>query len=196
MRSDRIRLLVETALTVALCAALNFWRIKLPWNIAGGDISLAMLPIFVLALRRGLVPAMIAGLVWGTLDFLYEPYAVAPIQVLLDYPVAFAAVGLAGVGSKAWRAAISAGAGVRAELVAVASVLLGGVGRFASHFVSGVVFFGQNAPAGQPVAVYSALYNVSYVGPSIVMCAVAVLILVPVLERALPATPASGGARA
>ena len=84
MRSDRIRLLVETALTVALCAALNFWRIKLPWNIAGGDISLAMLPIFVLALRRGLVPAMIAGLVWGTLDFLYEPYAVAPIQVLLD----------------------------------------------------------------------------------------------------------------
>ena len=83
-----------------------------------------------------------------------------------------------------------------AEMVAVASVLVGGAGRFLAHFVSGVVFFGQNAPAGQPVALYSALYNISYVGPSIVICAVAVLILLPVLEHALPVARTAGGATA
>ena len=192
VQSQRIRVLVEIALCVALSAVLNLWRIKLPWNIAGGDISLSMLPIFVLALRRGALPALAAGIAFGVIDYFYEPYFVAPIQLLLDYPVAYAALALTGLGSGAWRRATASGHVGMATAIAAVAVTAGAAGRFASHFVSGIVFFGSNAPAGQPVAVYSALYNLSYVVPSAVLCAVAALIVLPALEAAVPVGQAKG----
>ena len=157
MRSERVRLLAEIALTIALCTVLKLWRIQLPWNFAGGDISLAMLPILVLALRRGVLAAALAGAAFGVIDFFFEPYAAAPIQVLLDYPVAFALLAVAGFGSAHYRALASSGRRLAAEAVAVPWMILGAAARFSAHFVSGIVFFGSNAPAGTPVWVYSAL---------------------------------------
>ena len=89
MRSERTQLLVEIALTVALSAVLSMLAVRLPINFAGGTISLSMVPILVLALRRGLLPGLIAGALFGCVDYLIEPFFVAPVQVLLDYPVAF-----------------------------------------------------------------------------------------------------------
>lgn len=59
-------------------------------------------------------------------------------------------------------------------------VFTGGTLMFASHFFAGVIFFGQYAPAGSNVWVYSAIYNVSYVTPQIVL---SLLILPPLLRR-------------
>jgi len=193
MRSERIRLLVEIGLTVALCFALRWIGVRLPWNIAGGSVSLEMLPILVLAIRRGVGPAMIAGAMWGVVDFLYEPYFVAPIQLLLDYPLAFAMLGLAGFGSKGWKRLVAADRMGAAEAYAVPWMVLGAAGRFASHFLSGIVFFASNAPKGQPVWIYSAFYNLSYIVPSLIMCIVAALLLLPVLERAVPVASQPAG---
>jgi thiamine transporter len=192
MQSQRTQVLVEIALCVALAAVLKLWHIRLPWNIAGGDISLSMLPIFVLALRRGAMPALAAGLMFGIIDYFYEPYFVAPIQLLLDYPVAYAALALTGLGSAAWKRATANGNVAAATAVATAAMAAGSAGRFLSHFVSGVVFFGSNAPAGQPVAVYSAIYNLSYVVPSAILCGAAALIVLPALEAAVPARRVTG----
>ena len=186
MQSQRIRVLVEIALCIALAAVLKLWHIRLPWNIAGGDISLSMLPIFVLALRRGALPALFAGLAFGLIDYFYEPYFVAPVQLLLDYPIAYGAIALAGLGSTAWKRALAENRLAVATTIATLAILAGSAGRFASHFVSGVVFFGSNAPAGQPVAVYSAIYNLSYVVPSALLCGVATLLVLPALEAAVP----------
>ena len=186
MRSERVRLLAEIALTIALCTVLKLWRIQLPWNFAGGDISLAMLPILVLALRRGVFAAAVAGAAFGVIDFFFEPYAAAPIQVLLDYPVAFALLAVAGFGSAHYRALASSGRRLAAEAVAVPWMILGAAARFSAHFVSGIVFFGSNAPAGTPVWVYSALYNLSYVVPSLILSVVAALLVLPVLDAAVP----------
>ena len=191
MQSQRTRVLVEIALCVALAAVLKLWHIRLPWNIAGGDISLSMLPIFVLALRRGAWPALAAGLAFGVIDYFYEPYFVAPIQLLLDYPVAYAALALTGLASGAWKRATAGGHVAAATAIATAAVTAGAAGRFVSHFISGIVFFGSNAPAGQPVAVYSAIYNLSYVVPSAILCGAAALIVLPVLEAAVPAGSAT-----
>jgi thiamine transporter len=48
------------------------------------------------------------------------------------------------------------------------------------------VFFGADAPAGQPVLVYSLLYNSSYLLPSLVVTGVLTAVIVPVLTRAVP----------
>jgi len=185
MRSQRTLLLVEVALTVALAAALNFLALRLPINFAGGSISLSMVPIFVLALRRGAGAGLIAGFAFGCVDLVIEPYFLAPIQVLLDYGVAYAAVGLAGLGAGAFRRTSerSVFAGVA---VSVPFMLLGGLARFAAAWTSGIVFFSSNAPKGQPVWLYSIVYNSSYLIPSLFISITAAMLILPVLQRAVP----------
>jgi thiamine transporter len=146
-----------------------------------------MLPILVLAVRRGVVPGMIAGALFGFVDLTIEPYILTWAQVLLDYPLAFGAVGLAGFGASAWRTAVDSGREARAAWTVVLPWVTVGVGaRFVFHFVSGVVFFASAAPKGTPVALYSAMYNATYLVPSLVLALVPAMILLPVLERAVP----------
>lgn len=191
MNAERLRVIAEVGLSVALAAVLGMFKITLPWNFAGGSVSLAMLPLFIVAIRRGVPVGVAAGLAFGVVDYLLEPYFVHPAQVLLDYPVAYAACGLAGLARRTGSHGTGhslAGDGWRALVGAV----LGGSGRFAASFISGMVFFGANAPEGQPVWLYSILYNLSYVVPSVVACAVAASIVVPSLSRAVPVKLVTG----
>ena len=188
MRSQRILTLVEIALTVALSAVLALLAVRLPINFAGGTISFAMLPILVLALRRGVGPGIVAGIAFGLIDYYLEPFFVAYAQVALDYFVAFGAVGLAGLGSGLYRRTALTSP-VRAAIAAIPFIILGGLGRFAAAWLSGVVFFGQNAPAGQPVWLYSIVYNLGYIVPSIGLCIVGAVLVLPSLELAAPASP-------
>ena len=185
MRSQRVLTLVEISLTVALSAVLSLLAVRLPINVAGGTISFAMLPILVLGLRRGVVPAVLAGVAFGAIDYLIEPFFVAPAQVALDYGVAFAAVGLAGLGAPLYRKAL-ASSPMRAFAISLPWILLGGLGRFVAAWTSGVIFFASNTPAGQTVWYYSAVYNLGYIVPSIALCAAAASIVLPALERAVP----------
>jgi thiamine transporter len=68
----------------------------------------------------------------------------------------------------------------------VAGVTTGAAARFASHYISGLVFFGQYAPDGQPTWLYSLLYNGFYMLPATILCAVAAALILPALERAVP----------
>lgn len=184
MRSNRVSIVVEVGLSVALAAVLSLLKITLPWNFAGGSVSLAMLPIFVLAVRRGVGPGVVGGMLFGGVDYMLEPWFVHPVQVVLDYPVAFGLCGLAGLLRPAVRR--SGWTGARAALMTAMAAVVGGIGRLGASFLSGVVFFGQNAGPGQPVWLYSLVYNGSYLLPSIVSCAVAAAIVVPALGKAVP----------
>jgi thiamine transporter len=185
MRNTRVLTMVETALCVALAIALSrFKALTLPY---GGSLSFEMLPIMVLALRRGFRAGIIGGVLLSVAVFLFEPFVVHWAQVALDYPLAYGAVGLAAVGARPWRTAVAKGRMLSAAwIVVVPSCVLAGAVRFASHFASGVIFFGQNASKGQPVVVYSLLYNATYMVPATIICAVAAALLLPALERAAP----------
>jgi thiamine transporter len=201
MTASRTRVLVEVALTIALAAVLHFVKV---WQMPfGGSISLEMLPIFVLALRRGPVAGLVAGALFGVVDYLLEPYFVHWAQLLLDYPVAFAAVGgLSGLWAPLWRRMTDSPrwTSVATAWIAPAAVITGALGRYAAHFASGVIFFATtamggplanghsafaNASALRAASVYSALYNL-YVPISAAVCLVAMLIVVPTLDRAVP----------
>lgn len=191
MRNERIRVLAEIALAVALASVLNLWQIRLPWNIAGGSITLTMLPIFVVALRRGAGAGMIAGALYGTLDLIFNPYIVHWAQVLLDYPLPYMLVGLSGLGASSYHALVEK-AKPSASAVAALWMLLGGVGRFVAHLLSGVIFFAEYAPAGQNVWVYSIVYNASYLVPSLAASIVVASVLLPVLHRSVPVAAQQG----
>lgn len=174
--SSRLRLLVEIALVVALAAVLN--AIKL-WRMPqGGTFSLGMLPLFVLAIRRGPAVGVAAGALYGVADFFVDPYPpVHWVQFALDYPVAYAGVGLTGLLAQPVRSALATG--TRQWILPLGgAILIGALARYAAHVVSGVVFFAQYATG--PVLAYSMLYNL-YVPVSAAACFAAAVALMPLL---------------
>jgi thiamine transporter len=156
----------EMAIAVALAAALGL--VKLFVMPQGGSVSLEMLPILFIAVRRGLVPALTVGVVYGCLQLLLPgAFLVQPVQVLLDYPLAFGALGLAGLAPVPALPVHLSWAEVRrapARVVPFAAALTGAVAlgvsaRLVCHFLSGIIFFSSYAPAGQAAWVYSLTYT-------------------------------------
>ncbi len=166
--------LVESAVLIALSFVLmQITLFKLP---QGGSVTAgSMIPILLIGLRHGPRWGVMSGVVFGLLQAMTatEP-AVHWAQWLIDYPVAFGVLGLAGFARG--RNPYAAGA--------LSSLAL--IGHFLAHLVSGVIFFGEYAPAGQNVWVYSAIYNGSYMLPEMLISAAILLVLHPALRRALP----------
>lgn len=178
MPRARLVALIEAAVMIALSATLSEVTLfKMP---QGGSITAgSMVPILLVGLRHGPQWGFVAGLAAGGVNYLIDPYFVHPAQVALDYPIAFAMLGLSGLaGGLSDRAAAWAG-----------SLALGG--RFVVHVVSGAIFFAEYAPAGQSPWVYSAIYNATYMVPELVISGILLTVLLPALRRALPSSSAN-----
>jgi len=180
MTVSRVRISVEIGLTVALSAVLGLLSL---WHLPqGGSYSLVMLPLLVLALLRGPAAGVAAGALYGVVDYMIEPYFFHPVQVALDYPVAYAAVGLAGVFAVRWQRLHAEGrTGAALWSAALPGVAVGALARYAAHVSSGVVFFASYAPEGQAPLIYSAAYN-SFVLASAALCGVVLVSLLPPLQ--------------
>ena len=183
--------IAEMAIAVALAAALGL--VKLFVMPQGGSVSLEMLPILFIAVRRGLVPGITVGVVYGFVQLLLPgAFLVQPVQVLLDYPLAFGALGLAALVPVpaspvrlAWREIRPAPARVLPFLALLSGAVVLGVGaRFVCHFLSGIIFFGSYAPAGQAVWIYSLTYNLLYLAPEAVLTVVLLALLVVAYDEA------------
>jgi thiamine transporter len=165
------RVLTEAALAVALAFVLGFFVLfKMPF---GGSVSLEMIPLILLSLRQGWKVGVVAGATYGLLDLAIDPFVVHPLQLLLDYPLAFGVLGLAGLFKPTVRGAI---------LGATVAVLA----RFFCHFLSGVVFFASYAPEGWNPFLYSTAYNAAYLVPSFLIAIVVVVVLLKALDAAQP----------
>ncbi len=159
------RILAEMTIFIALANVLYLMsKLYLPFLHLpeGGSITIAsMVPLLWFALRRGLRWGVEAGIVYGLVHMVLFGEIYYPWQMLLDYPLAFGALGLAGAFQK--RPLIGVSAGI--------------MGRFACHFLSGAIFFGQYAWAGWNVFAYSAAYNASYLIPELIIDATIIFTL-------------------
>ncbi|WP_125703092.1 energy-coupled thiamine transporter ThiT [Lacticaseibacillus daqingensis] len=159
--SDKLLVLMEIAIIAAFAMALEYVPHKT--GISSVEMSYGIIPISVLALRRGTGAGMAAGLTWGLLDMLLigmgEGSVLNVIQGLLEYPVAFAVAGLGGVFAGRLQKAIKGGATNKIMGWASAGVLLGVVAKYFCHFLAGWVFWGAYAPKGMPAWLYSLVIN-------------------------------------
>lgn len=139
------RLMTQIAVSIAVAAVLNMLIVfRMP---QGGSITLAsMVPIYLLALAHGPVIGMLAGLLFGIVDLFLGASIFHPIQVLLDYPLAFMFIGIAGFFPRH----VNFG-------MFLATVL-----RLSCHVLSGYIFFGVFAPEGTHPFIYSLIYNGSF----------------------------------
>lgn len=173
---NRVRVLAESAMMIALATVLN--SIKIFTLPEGGTVTMgAMVPLLFLALRRGAKVGAAAGAVFGIIDVYFEPFVYNPVQFLLDYPFAYGALGLAGLFSGRVNGNDPKG-GQSPTAWAVVGVVTGIFGRFVCHFFSGLIFFASYAPAGESPALYSALYNASFLLPELFISAIVISILV------------------
>ncbi len=158
MADKKLKIMIEIALIVAL--SYVFAQLRLFRMPQGGSVTLTMVPLVVLALRRGAGPAVAAGAILGTLR-LMDGYVLHFAQLLLDYPLPFALVGLAGLfpGHPFY------------------GILLAGAARYSCHVISGAVFFAAYAPEAMNPWIYSLGYNASFLVPELILTAVLVRIL-------------------
>ena len=168
----RTRMLCEGAIMVALAQILSYIKImELP---NGGSLPPAMFPILLFAVRWGLKDGLLAGFVFGLLQLIFDgAYAWGWQSMLLDYLVAFPPLGLAGLfKGKKW--------GI------FAGTVLGCLGRFIVHFISGITIYRIYAPTeilgtvfDEP-NLYSLVYNGSYMLPNTILAlAIAGLLYAP-----------------
>jgi thiamine transporter len=157
--------------SMALALAVVCSQIKLFRLPTGGSITLfSMLFVVLIGYWYGPVVGLLAGVTYGLLRLILGPYIVSLPQMLVDYPLAFGALGISGFFSDKKNGLLIG------YIVAV-------LGRFFFAVLSGVIFFGMYAPEGMNPLVYSISYNGFY------LCAegllTLILLAVPAVRKAM-----------
>lgn len=161
--------LVYCSIAIALAIVTSFVKFaSLPF---GGSITLfSMFFICLIGYLYGPKTGIMTGVAYGILQLITGPYIYAPIQVLLDYPLAFGALGLSGIFWKSRHGLLK-------------GCIVGMAGRYIFHVISGYVFFAEYTPEGLNPVVYAVGYNATYILPE--MIATVILLCVPAVSTAL-----------
>ena len=149
-----------------VCSNIRLFRLPM-----GGAVTLfSMLIVTLIGYWYGSAVGLMAAVAYGLLQMIFDTYVVSLPQVLLDYPLAFGALGLSGFFSDKKNGLIIG------YLVAI-------TGRFLFSVLSGVVFFGMYAPEGMSPLAYSAVYNGSIIyGEGILTI---IILMIPAVKSAL-----------
>lgn len=149
-KENHTKSIVYAAISVALSFALSYVRFfKLP---QGGSITLvSVLPLMLYSYMFGIKKGVLAGFIYGILQAIQDPWIIHPVQFLLDYPIAFAMIGLSGLFKKYMK---------KYPVVAfIAGGILAGALRYASHVISGIYAFSSFAGEGYSAVAWGFLYN-------------------------------------
>lgn len=191
--NKKTRIMVESAVLIAASIILSF--IKIYEAPLGGSVTLfSMLPLMIISIRHGLGWGLGSAFIFsvfklwmGAGNFAYVPTLKGIIVViLLDYIVAYSAIGLAGIFRKA---TFIKNEKTNLTVTTFFGVLFACVVRFMSHFVNGAVVWYEitkNLEWNEYVQtvgmwLYSFVYNITYLGPETLMTVIAVPAIVTVL---------------
>lgn len=181
MRNTNLQAMIESAILAAFAMVIDILplSIKLP---TGGSISFAMIPIFIIAYRWGFKSAFLGGLVWGLLQIVVgDAYILTPVQAFIEYFIAFAFIGFAGLfyrpiqkalltsnennleqsslGSRKDKPSSKQNEGKKVLAYIILATFIGSFARYFCHFIAGIIFWGQYAPKGQSAVLYSLIVN-------------------------------------
>ena len=180
---ERVLSLTEGAICVALAFVLELLFVWLNGVLGisallpfGGTITVSVLPIIYYSYRRGAAWGIFTGIIYAVLQMalgFYIPPAktigALILCILLDYILAFTVMGCASMIAKLFGAKRLLGYSIGAAGVCLV--------RFASSFLSGVILWGEYAPEGMNVWVYSLVYNASYMIPNAILTGLAAVVI-------------------
>lgn len=153
------RMIVYAGLSIAMAFVLSYLRLY-RWPQGGSITPASMLPLFAFAYFFGAKAGIMAGTAYGLLHLVQGPYIIHWAQLFLDYILAYSVLGVAGLFKDNLQKGIA----------------VGGFLRFLCSFLSGVIFFGEYAPEGMNVILYSVLVNLLVIGTETIICLLVSLI--------------------
>lgn len=162
--------LVYGATAIALATVASM--IKLFSLPMGGSVTLlSMLFVVLVGYWYGPTVGIVAGVAYGALQFVMDPYFFSIPQLITDYPLAFGSLGLSGFFCNS-KNGLTKG------------YIVSALGRFFFSFLSGFIFFGSYAADyGMSASLYSFVYNGSYLTAEAVITLI--LINLPPVKKAL-----------
>lgn len=149
---------IEATLTAVIAALLIFVPTM---TSLGFGANITLIPIFVVAYRRGWKYGVLSGFISGVLQLVLGRASIISFwQVLLEYFFATAFAGLAGIFASEVREAF---AGEKVLWRSIWTVGLSSfVGTFAEyfiHFLSGYIFWSSFTPEGMNPWLYTFIFN-------------------------------------
>lgn len=182
MKNKQVRFIAEMGIFIALGLVLDLaasFYSNVIWP-NGGSISFAMVPIFIMSFRYGLKGGLISGFAVGTIQIIWAGSGIVHwIQVILDYSIAYAVIGLAGIASKQ-----VLNKPVKQKVIyANVTMFLVCVLRTFIHTISGYVFFKDSLSANGMSSnlalwIASFTYNIGYMLPSTILSMIVITILI------------------
>ena len=188
------KILAEIAIFAALGLVLDLLSsgiFKGVW-VNGGSISIAMIPVFIICYRRGLLPGLLCGFILSIIQLVQAPYVIsganysgamkvlAPFfQVMLDYVLGYTVCGFAGLFSKPYKNAETK----KQKLIwIIIGCMIGGLLKFLVHFIAGWLFWLGDGSAGfmgvdNSTWVYSFIYNGTNCIPNAIICTLLMMLL-------------------
>lgn len=166
---DKSKSISYAAICIAMSFALSYMRLfELP---QGGSITFgSLLPLMLYSFMFGGRKGILAGLVYGFLQFVQAPWFYHPVQFLLDYPLAFGAIGLTGILKE--RSVLNGRPFAQFALGGLIVEMI----RYASHVVSGIFVFGSGDPENYGAVAWSFLYNAFTFADFAIVLAIAALL--------------------
>lgn len=172
-RSNYVRTICEIGIFAAIGFVLDELQgiISKGLFINGGSIGFAMIAVIVIGYRRGWLPAILTGLIMGGLDLATSAYILHPAQLLLDYILPYAVVGIGCLFNVFFDQAKSKQYKI---LLLLVGITVGGLLKFLSHYLAGVIFwanpegFAWGLTTMNPY-LYCFVYNIAFIGPSVVL---------------------------
>jgi len=167
-RNKSTKMLSYIAVCLAMAAIFSMFTIyQMP---QGGSVKiLNMLFISLIGYFFGPAAGIIGGATYGFIDLALKPYVVHPVQLFLDYSIAYGALGLSGFFRNK-------------KLGLHTGFIVGAIVRGVISTISGVIFFAENR-GDLNVWIYSSYYNFSYILPE--MAITCVVLAVPVFFKAV-----------
>lgn len=194
--------LTTSGIMIGIAAILSFIKVyELPW---GGSVTLfSMVPIMMLGYMYGPSWGLLCGAVHGALQAIFgassqafagQEFLTVIAVIMIDYLIAFAVLGLAGIFKDK----------IKNHIVAFAlGAFVAGVFRYIAHVISGFLIFGSYAEwfFGDPESgfsaakgaeimslytgkmlslIYSLIYNAAYMVPEIIFSVLAVVIIMSI----------------
>lgn len=152
-----VRQLTESSVLVGVTVLLSFLADlvmpKFPSFMGGFRLSITYLPLMIIALRCGPLYCGISGLVYGTFNMFLDGGFVHIGSLFLDYLLPYSFFAVMGILQKFTNKSIKKSFPIILGLATITSFFI-----YLFHSLSGVLYFGEYAPAGVNKYLYSFVY--------------------------------------
>lgn len=172
------QIVASGALAISMSFVLSCIRLyRMP---TGGSVTPgSMLPLMLFSVSFGVGPGLLAGLAYGLMQYLQGGWWLNIWQFILDYLLAFAALGLAGLAYK------------KDSKWMFVSIPVAALGRAVCAILAGLMWVAGSAPEELVIGstqfssplLYSVVYNGAYLLPDTLICLVLALLIGKQLVR-------------